>query len=284
MMKRPPSNETKRVAEEAAELLEKGDARYGGQARGAVKKITSFLKKHANKKNVEGMKSFAITCRKTYGVDVPTLRVIAARMGRSLRKGHGGLSLLPELWATGVLENKMIAGMIFYDAAEAHLSANPGNFGTIFKFLEKAIPEFENWAVCDTLCTSGFDRLLSEYPGEIFPALFRWSKEKNLWKKRTPAATIAGYSSAKNFDVRKALALLDNLIGIEEKYVFKAVTWALRNMSKRNAAEVYEYLKGLLNKASAGGLKSKVLFNTVSQGSQKLPPRLQRELKSKIKT
>ncbi|MEW6042538.1 MAG: DNA alkylation repair protein [Elusimicrobiota bacterium] len=266
-MKRPLERQTKIVADRAADLI-KND-----RQKAAVELITRFFKKYRNRVYIKVMKKFAITCRKTYGIDVPTIRAIAKCLSRSVLTGDAGLSILKELWVTHFFENKMLAGMLLYPAAESHIHRYQGNFHGIIDFLDKIIPDFENWAVCDTLCTSGFDRLVSKYPDEFFPALFKWSKQKNIWKKRVPAATIAGYCSAKNFDVKKSLQLLSNLIGIEEKYVFKAVTWAFRNISKRNPGDVFLYLKGLLNRADNPVIKS-----TISQSSQKLPAHLRKKL------
>ena len=100
-----------------------------------------------------------------------------------------------------------------------------------------------------------------------------------MWARRVPAAAIAGYSSAKNFDVKKSLALIDRLIGDERIYVFKAATWALRNMSKRNSMDVFEYLKKLSARIERGNKeRSRIIRNIISQGSQKLPDGLRKNL------
>jgi len=293
-MKKPPIAETKKTAEKAAGLFEKGNIP------GLVSAMTAFFKKNYNKANVEGMKRFAITCKKAYGIDVPSLRIIAGALSRSIRRtDKNGLTILHALWETGVIENKMITGFIFADAAESRLREShshelkegtvelcsqswtkPGDFKSIFAFIDKAIPDFENWAVCDAMCTSGFDRLWSKYPEEVGPFMQRLTAETGQWHRRVPAAAIAGFCSAENFDAAAALRLIDRLVGDDRIYVFKAVTWALRNMSKRNGKEVYEYLKKLSDKIDRGDKeRAKIIRNTISQGSQKLPPGLRNAIK-----
>ncbi|MBW1999559.1 MAG: DNA alkylation repair protein [Deltaproteobacteria bacterium] len=70
-----------------------------------AQEVLKRLEAKASSKNVEGMAKFGMTPEKRLGVSVPEVRRLAKEVGRD----H---NLALELWETGVLEARIVAGMV----------------------------------------------------------------------------------------------------------------------------------------------------------------------------
>jgi len=71
----------------------------------SVDYIIKRLKSLSNPKGIEGMARYGINPDKNLGVSIPDLRQIA----REIEKNH---QLANELWATGIHDARILAGMI----------------------------------------------------------------------------------------------------------------------------------------------------------------------------
>ena len=98
-----------------------------------------WLEQHATKKTRDGMARFGIPSTNALGVTVGDMRKYAKTIG----KDH---ALAERLWKTGVYEARFMAAFVDDPAA-----VTPAQ-------MEKWAGDFDNWAVCDTVCFALFDR------------------------------------------------------------------------------------------------------------------------------
>ncbi|HEY7368957.1 MAG TPA: DNA alkylation repair protein, partial [Thermoanaerobaculia bacterium] len=105
------------------------------QARAAV----SWLKSHGSRSVRDGMARYGIPSDGAFGVSMGTIQ----RYAKSLGKSH---ALAEELWKTGQYESRML---VAYVAEPARLTAAQ---------MDRWCKDFDNWAVCDTLCFALFDK------------------------------------------------------------------------------------------------------------------------------
>ncbi len=170
----------------------------------------------ANPKNVEGMARFGINPKDTLGISVWDLRKVAKDIGRD----HG---LALALWKTGVHEARLLAA--FVDEPSKVTAAQ----------MDAWARDFDSWDVCDQACTDLFDKT----PHASAKAL-AWSRRRGEFVKRGGFALMAGIAwhskTAKDADFLPFLEAITREAGDDRNYVKKAVSWALRNIGKRDPA------------------------------------------------
>ncbi|MBN1695434.1 DNA alkylation repair protein [candidate division WOR-3 bacterium] len=188
--------------------MEKANLKY------TVNDILTKLKNKANPDNLEGMARYGISTENRLGNSIPFLRELAKETG----KNHE-LSL--KLWEKGIDETKILASMI---GEEDKLTE---------KQAEKWAAGFNSWDVCDQVCMNLFKKLPF-----VEKKIKEWSKREETFVKRAAfslIACIAVYDKIKpDKEFLKFLPLIKRAASDERNYVKKAVSWALRNIGKRN--------------------------------------------------
>lgn len=176
--------------------------------------VLGRLRSMANPKNIEGMARFGIKTTNTLGISLWDIRKLA----KGIEKDH---ALALDLWKSGVREARMLAA--FVDDPREVTAAQ----------MDAWVKDFDSWDVCDTVTTDLFYRT----PFARAKAL-GWSQASEEFVKRAGFATMAGVAWHDR-DASDA-AFLPFLKAIEQEstddrnFVRKAVSWALRNIGKRN--------------------------------------------------
>jgi len=162
------------------------------------------------------MARYGIHSEKVFGVSMQTMRPLIKSLGRD----H---PLALALWETGWLEARIVAS--FVDV--------PGDVTS--RQMEAWARDFDNWAVCDSVCAHLFDR-----------TPFAWSKAR-LWSmrraefvRRGAFSLMAGLAvhdkTSPDAAFRSLFPLIERAADDERNFVKKAVNWALRQIGKRNPA------------------------------------------------
>ena len=179
-----------------------------------VSDVLSKLEAKASPKNVAGMARFGMSVEKRLGVSVPEMRTIAKAVGRDHR-------LAQSLWKTGIAEAQIVAALI--DDPEAVTSTQ----------MDRWVKDFDSWDVCDQACLSLFDK--APLAWEKIP---EWAEREEEFVKRAAFALIAGLAwHDKQAADKRFVDLFPILMeGADDNrnYVKKAVSWAIRNIGKRN--------------------------------------------------
>ncbi len=176
----------------------------------------SWLKKRGKRSNVEGMARYAIRADKVFGVSVGDVRKLAKETGRS----H---ALADSLWRTGWYEARLLAA--FVDEPERVTPAQ----------MDRWCRDFDNWAICDTLCFHLFDRT-----PHAWSKVKAWAAKSREFEKRAAFALLASLAlhdkEAKDAPFAAGLKLIEREAADERNFVKKAVNWALRGIGERNRA------------------------------------------------
>jgi 3-methyladenine DNA glycosylase AlkD len=179
-----------------------------------VRRAVAELRRHGNKRNVEGMAKFGIRSKKVCGVSKPKMDEIARRIG----KNH---SLGLALWKTGIHDARLL-GMLISDAPQV-----------TSRQMELWVRDFDNWDVCDGTCCHLF---VDAKPA--WEKAFAWTKHQQEFQKRAGFALAAFLAihdkAAKDAPFRRFLTVIEREAWDERNFVRKAVNWALRNIGKRN--------------------------------------------------
>ena len=181
-----------------------------------VEDVLEQLKAKAKSDQLEGMSHFGIVGDQRMGVSVPDMRKIAKGFG----KDH---QLALDLWDTGIPEAMIVAGMV----------AEPDKLTEAQ--MEAWVVDINSWDICDQVCMHLFEKTpLAE------KKIYDWSQREEEFVKRTAYALIACLAwhdkAAGDEDFIKYFPVIKQGTMDDRNYVKKAVSWALRNIGKRNLA------------------------------------------------
>lgn len=164
----------------------------------------------------EGMVRFAIPNERAFGVPMARIQALAKRLGRD----H---ALAGALWDSGWYEARLLAAYLDDPAAVSAAQ------------MDRWARDFDNWAVCDTVCFALFDR-----SPLAWDRIERWAAREDEFVRRAAFALLASKSvhdkAADDARFLRGLELIEAYAFDERNFVKKAVNWALRSTGKRNAA------------------------------------------------
>ena len=218
--------------------------------------IVKKLKSMANPENVEGMARFGISPENTLGISIPSLRSIAKETGRDHQ-------LAVDLWETGIHEARILAAFV-------------GDPRRVTKTLaDKWVKEFDSWDVCDQVCMNLFDKTTFAYEKALI-----WSARKPEFVKRAGFALMASLAiHDKEADDAQFLQFLPAIVkgsSDSRNYVKKAVSWALRQIGKRNIRLYWKAIGAARDIEMSGSKASRWVANDILKEltSQKIRDRI----------
>jgi 3-methyladenine DNA glycosylase AlkD len=217
---KPAAPAKKRATKKAASLPPSAKVRKapakGKAAEGAehdVADVLAQLRRLATKENRDGLVRFGIVADTALGVSMGKIHGLAKRLGKSQ-------ALATELWATNVYEARLLTAFV---ADPALVTAAQ---------MDQWCKDFDNWAVCDTLCFHLFDRT-----PHALSKIKQWSKRSAEFEKRAAfalLATVALHDKKADSSVfRECLPLIERAANDERNFVKKSVLWALRGIGGR---------------------------------------------------
>ena len=174
------------------------------------------LKRNGSKAGLAGMARYAIPSERAFGVPMRQIQALAKQLGRD----H---ALAKELWASGWYEARTLAA---YVDDPAQVTATQ---------MDRWCRDFDNWAICDTVCFALFDRT-----PHAWAKVDKWASSRDEYVKRAAFALLWGLTvhDKKSDDApfRRGLVLIERAATDDRLYVKKAVDMALRATGKRNSA------------------------------------------------
>jgi 3-methyladenine DNA glycosylase AlkD len=181
-----------------------------------VETAIAWLKRKGTKANRDGMARYAIPSTNAFGVSMPNIQSLAKQLGRS----H---ELAAALWDTGWYEARFLAS--FVDEPERVTPAQ----------MDRWCRDFDNWAVCDTVCFVLFDRT-----PHAWRKVEQWAGRREEFEKRAAFALLWALTvhdkTAGDERFVHGLSLIERAANDERNFVKKAVNMALRATGKRNPA------------------------------------------------
>jgi len=179
-----------------------------------VEEVVDRLRSIGDPKAVEGMARFGILSGNSFGVSVPKLRALAREIGRDHQLALG-------LWETGLHDARQIAAMID-DPREVTVAQ-----------MEEWVRDFDSWDIVDGCCGTLFDKTMF-----AVAKAREWCKREAEYEKRAGFVLMAELAvhdkNAKNQVFLDFLPLIIDGASDKRNFVKKAVSWALRQIGKRN--------------------------------------------------
>ena len=217
------------IQERTKKLLEKAEKQNE-----FIKVLQELLKSYVDREATKNYQRIIPDTGKFYGVPLPILRIVAAEIGKFIQKEPTRAQLLLEtIWNEGSFEARQIAGKCLE-------KFGPKNPKFCLDFVSSVLPDLDNWAVCDNLAMFGVEPIVCSNPELVLPLSKRWIKDNNKWIKRFGVVTLRGYKKVETTD--NVFKILDSVMENGDKDVKKAVSWVLREITKKNLNEVTEFL------------------------------------------
>jgi 3-methyladenine DNA glycosylase AlkD len=190
-------------------------AKQAGAGAGRLEAALAELKRNGSKAGLAGMARYAIPSDRAFGVPMRQIQALAKQLGRD----H---ALAKELWASGWYEARTLAA---YVDDPAQVTATQ---------MDRWCRDFDNWAICDTVCFALFDRT-----PHAWSKVAKWASSREEYIKRAAFALLWGLTvhDKKSDDApfRRGLALIERAATDDRPYVKKAVDMSLRAIGKRNS-------------------------------------------------
>jgi 3-methyladenine DNA glycosylase AlkD len=176
--------------------------------------ILTKLKAKARPDQLAGMARYGMKTENRLGVQIPELRKLAKETG----KNH---QLALELWQTGIAEARILAAMI----------AEPEKLTE--KQMDNMVKDIDSWDIGDQTCMNLFEKTPLAWK-----KINEWSKRPEEFVKRTAYGLIACIAwhdkKATDQQFTAVFPVIAHGAQDQRKSVQKAVSWALRNIGKRN--------------------------------------------------
>ena len=180
----------------------------------SVEEVLKRLESKSKPNKLQGMARFGINIEHRLGVSIPELR----KMAKAIGKDHG---LALGLWKTGIADAKILAAMI-----EDPIMLDE-------KQMEEWVKDIDSWDVGDQVCMNLFE----ESP-LAWKKVEDWSRRKEEFVKRTSFGLLACLAwhdkSAEDEKFINLFPIFERGASDKRNSVKKAVSWALRNIGKRN--------------------------------------------------
>jgi 3-methyladenine DNA glycosylase AlkD len=187
----------------------------------------AWLEKHGKRSTRDGMARYGIVAPRAYGVSMADIKSLGKRVGRNHALAGG-------LWKSGWYEARTLVAFV----------AEPERL-TVAE-MDRWCKDFDNWAICDSLCFHLFDR-----SKHALGRIDAWAPRKREFVRRAAFALLASVALHRHADddaLRERLPLAIAAADDDRNFVKKAVSWALRTIGGRRAAlheEVRELARGL---------------------------------------
>lgn len=184
------------------------------RAEQSVSQVLAWLERRGSKRNREGMARYAIVAPRVFGVSVGTLRQLSKKIGTDPALAAG-------LWKSGWYEARMLTAFIDDPAL-----ITPAE-------MDRRAKDFDNWAICDTLCFHLFDK-----SPHAWKKIAQWRRSREEFVKRAAFALLASVAahdkSLPDAPFVRSLTWIEQAAEDERNFVKKGVNWALRVIGERN--------------------------------------------------
>ena len=197
----------------------------------------------------------------------PLLNSIGQELGKLLIEESWKFERLLELWKKGKRDERLIV-----ISALEKLSKKDYNNSKQFVF--EILDDIADWEICDQLALRVIVNLAIQNQKEIFSLMERWINSENKWLRRLAVATIPPYIRARETESKICLQFLSKTMREKDRDVKKAISWALREVTKKDPKSVFEFLQKW---AQVDDKNTKWI---IREGMKKLSPEKQEKLRT----
>ena len=182
-----------------------------------VPDVLGVLREHASVETLAQMgPRYGIHAEEALGVPMAAMKRIAHDLGRD----H---PLAAELWVTGIYEARIVAALVDEPAL------------VTVEQMDSWCADFDNWALCDTVCFSLFDQA-----PDAWSRLEPWARDDREFVRRASFALLWSLAlhdrSADDAMFVGGLALVEEYAADDRPLVTKSMSMSLRAVARRSSS------------------------------------------------
>jgi 3-methyladenine DNA glycosylase AlkD len=142
-----------------------------------------------------------------------------------------------ELWRAATFREERYAAIAVTGAPQYC----PFNTFAAMPMHEEMIVTGAWWDYVDTIASHQVGDVLRAEPRRMKPLMRRWSRDANMWKRRTGILSQLGFKQ--DTDLELLYACIEPNLADREFFIRKAIGWALRQYAWTNPREVSRYVR-----------------------------------------
>ncbi len=204
-----------------------------------LKQLRTKLSRAGSPVKAPQMQAYMKSVMPYHGVQTPVARPL-------FRKLLGSLEFAtPAEWKTAVRE--IWDGAQFREERYGALflckvkSARPFQTPAALPLYRHLITTGAWWDFVDDIATQSVAPIVQAYPDTMKPMMLSWSRDKNIWVRRT--AILCQLPAKQATDLSLLYACIEPSLGSKEFFLNKAIGWALRQLARSQPRAVLTYVK-----------------------------------------
>jgi 3-methyladenine DNA glycosylase AlkD len=190
-----------------------------------VKAVRAELRRNADPVKAAAMQRYMKSAMRYHGVATPELRAICRRVfaDHPLESGEAWRDAVLALWRDARRREERYAAieLLGWRAYAPHRTLDT------LPVLEEMIVDGAWWDYVDALATHRLRELLERHPQPIARAMRAWSRDANLWKRRSAILCQVGRKGDTDLDL--LFDCIEPNLAHEDFFIRKAIGWALRD-------------------------------------------------------
>jgi 3-methyladenine DNA glycosylase AlkD len=190
-----------------------------------VKAVRAELRRNADPTKAPAMQVYMKSTMRYHGVTAPVLRAICreAFARHSLSSADAWREAVLALWRDARRREERYAaiGLLGWRAYRPHRTLDT------LPMLEEMIVSGAWWDLVDPLATHRLRELLELHPKPMSRAMRAWSRDANLWKRRSSILCQVGRK--RETDLELLFDCIEPNLADRDFFIRKAIGWALRD-------------------------------------------------------
>ena len=204
-----------------------------------IHEVRQSLAENANSEKAEGMRAYMKSEMPYRGVQTPIRR----KLFRTIFKSHpmseqsDWRDAVLELWRDAEYREERYAAL---ELAGARQYIEFRTFDTLPMFEEMVITGAW-WDFVDELATHCLRELLERYPKGMSRRMRSWSRDSDMWKRRSSIICQVNRKAATDLDL--LLDCIEPNLSHSDFFIRKAIGWALRDLAWTDLETVESYVE-----------------------------------------
>lgn len=204
-----------------------------------MQRLRSKLEKVAEPRKAAAMQAYMKSAMPYHGVPAPKLRKICRQVfvDHPLPTAAAWRRDVLALWRNARFREERYAAI---ELTGVRRAAPFQDLATLPMY-EEMIVTGAWWDFVDVLASHRLGELLRRFPASVRRQMLAWSKDKNLWKRRSAILCQLGFK--RETDLELLYACIEPSLGSREFFLQKAIGWALRQYAWTDPREVVRYVR-----------------------------------------
>ena len=204
-----------------------------------LKQLRTELKRVADARKAPQMQAYMKSEMPYLGVQTPVSRPIFRRLLNPVefRSASEWRTTVREIWDDALFREERYGALFLCKTKNSRPFQNPAAL-PLYRYL---VVSGAWWDYVDDIAVHSIAPIVQAYPDVMKPKMLAWSRDKNIWIRRS--AILSQLFAKDATDLKLLYACIEPSLGSEEFFLNKAIGWALRQLAWTQPKTVLAYVK-----------------------------------------